>query len=262
MTLEVVKEHHSETPIFNLHYPKTMPEGIAKLPIIVWANGGCVNSDFTWKPLFERWAKGGFVVLSVSNNAPEGDTLAQLGMLAMTSKTEHAQLIDEAVKLDMSGPLAGKLDFERIVVAGNSCGGVTALEVAAEDDRPAAVFVLSGSSAVGSVNTNVMKAIKIPVGYIVGGSEDIAGGNAEGDYEAMNDGVPAMIVNRHEGDHETVSTNPMIAPFVAEIALDWMDLAVYGTKAAHDALNSMNVCNSCKPGEWMIKSKSIDMLQK
>jgi dienelactone hydrolase len=260
--LEIAKEHHTEAPVFNVHYPTTMPEGGAKLPVVVWANGGCVNSDFTWAPLFERWAKGGFVVLSLSNNAPEGDLTAQLSMLAMTSKVEHAQLIDEAAKLDTSGPLAGKLDLERIVVAGNSCGGVTALEVAAEEDRLAAVFVLSGSSAVGSVNANVMKAIKIPVGYIVGGSEDIAGANATGDYDAMNDGVPAMIVNRYEGDHETVSTDPMIAPFVAEIALDWMDLAVYGTKSAYDALSSMNVCNSCKPGDWMIKSKQIDTLQK
>lgn len=263
LMLEIAKEHFSEAPVFNVHYPTTMPEGVTKLPIVVWANGGCVNSDFTWVPLFERWAKGGFVVLSLSNNAPEDDLNAQLSMLAMTTKVEHAQLIDEAAKLDASGPLAGKLDLERVVVSGNSCGGVTSLEVAAEDERTTAVFVLSGSSAVGSTNNTVMKAITVPVGYIVGSeSEDIAAPNALMDYDAMNEGVPAMVVSRRAGDHMTVSTEPEIAPEVAEIALNWMDLALYGTKAAFDELSSMNRCANCTPGDWMMKSKHIETLQK
>ena len=249
----------ADEPVFNITRPEDLAAPGFLLPVIVWANGGCFRSDFTWKPLFDRWAKAGFVVLSLTGSGDENDIAS---MLTQTTKTDHAALIDWVYAQNETGEYAGKLDLERIIVAGNSCGGVTALEVAAEDDRLAAVFVLSGSSAIGSVNTNVMKAIEVPVGYIVGGSEDIAGANAAGDYDAMNDGVPAMIVNRNEGDHQTVSTDPMIAPFVAEIALNWMDLAVYGTKAAHDALTSMTVCDSCKPGEWMLKQKSIDKLIK
>lgn len=161
-----------------------------------------------------------------------------------------------------SGPYAGKLDLERIVVAGNSCGGVTALQVAAEDKRLAAVFVLSGSSAVGSVDEDIMKAVHIPVGYVVGGPEDIAGANATGDYDAMNAGVPGMIVSRREGDHQTVSTDEKILPEDAEIAPNWMDLALYGTKAAYEALTSPNVCGKCTPGDWTLESKNLDTLVK
>ena len=261
--LPISMEHHKEAPLFNVHYPTSLPEGVSKLPVIVWANGGCVNSDFTWKPLFERWAKGGFVVLSLSNDAPPDDLVAQLGMLGMSTKKEHAQLIDSATALNMTGPLASKLDLERVIVSGNSCGGVTALEVAAEDKRTAAVFVLSGSSALGDTDTKIMGAIKVPVGYIVGSaSEDVAAPNAQADYGALTEGIPAMVVSRKSGDHMTVSTDPMIAPQVADIALNWMDLAVHGTKAAHEALTSPNVCGVCTPGDWTLKAKGIETLQR
>ena len=249
-----------DAPTFNVTRPKDLSalEG-QPLPVVVWATGGCVRSDFTWSPLFERWAKAGFVVLTITGTGGDDDIL---GMLATTTKTEHAQLIDWVIKQNESGEYAGKLDTSKIVVAGNSCGGVTALEVAGSDERPAAVFVLSGSSAVGSVNKQIMENVKVPVGYIVGGSEDIAGANATGDYEAMKAGIPAMIVNRREGDHMTVSTDEKILPEDAEIALNWMDLALYGTKAAYDALTSPNVCGKCTPGDWKLKSKNLETLVK
>ena len=255
----ITQEKVSDQPVFNVTHPENLDAPGFLLPVIVWANGGCFRSDFTWKPLFDRWAKAGFVVLSLTGTGDENDIAS---MLSTTTKTEHAALIDWVFKQNETGKYAGKLDLKRIIVAGNSCGGVTALEVAADEDRLAAVFVLSGSSAVGSVNAQVMKSINIPVGYIVGGSEDVAGANATGDYEAMNDGVPAMIVNRKEGDHQTVSTDPMIAPEVAEIALNWMDLAVNGTQAAYDALTSPDVCEHCTPGDWKLTQKGIEKLQK
>jgi hypothetical protein len=52
----------------------------------------------------------------------------------------------------------------------------------------------------------------------------------------------------------------MILPEVAEIALNWMDLALYGTADAHDALTSANVCASCTAGDWMLQSKNLEAL--
>ncbi|HKU38838.1 MAG TPA: hypothetical protein VJR89_11845 [Polyangiales bacterium] len=257
--LAITKEKHTEAPTFNVTRPMDLNATGAPLPVIVWANGGCFRSDFTWTPLFERWAKGGFVVLHLTGAGADDDIAS---MLQSTTKNEHAALIDWVVAQNKSGPYAGRLDVERIVVAGNSCGGVTALQVAAEKTPLAAVFVLSGSSALGSTDTAVMKAIKVPVGFIVGGSEDIAGANAKGDYAAMNDGIPAMVVNRRTGDHVTVSTDTMVLPEVAEIALNWMDLAVFGTKQAFDALDSPNHCEKCTPGDWMLTAKNLEKLQK
>jgi predicted dienelactone hydrolase len=236
------------------------------LPVVVWANGGCFRSDFTWGPIFERWASAGFVVLSLTDPTGSGgagtDIFAQLGALlsGQTTASDHRALIDWVVAQNDSGPYKGLLDLDRIVIAGNSCGGVTAMEAAAQDDRVAAVFVLSGSSGLGSVNQEVVHAIHVPVGFIVGGEADVAAPNAIGDYEALEAEVPGMVVRRFEGDHITVSTDPAIAPEIAEISLDWMDLALYGTRQAYDALTSANVCDHCTPGQWSIMQKDLESL--
>lgn len=252
------QEKVSDEPIFNITRPMDLDAPGHPLPVVAWANGGCFRSDFTWNPLFERWAGAGFVVLSLTGTGSQDDLASMLGT---TTDAEHIALIDWIVAANESGPYAGKLDLERIVLSGNSCGGVTALQSAAKDKRPAAVFVLSGSSAVGSVDTSVMAAITIPVGYVTGNeSEDVAAPNAADDYEAMSEGIPAMLVQRTSGDHITVSTDEKILPEDAEIALNWMDLALYGNKQAHAALTSPDVCDNCTPGVWKLTAKNLDKL--
>ena len=229
-TYPIKTELVDEAPTFNLTRPTDLGVTGGKLPVVVWANGGCLRSDFSWAPLFEHWAHAGFVVLSLTGTGGPDDLA---GMLGSTTKTEHGALIDWVEKAAANGPLAGALDLGHIVAAGNSCGGVTALELTAEDKRVAAVFVLSGSSAVGSVNTQVMQAITVPVGYITGSeSEDVAAPNAADDYAAMQDGVAALLVQRTMGDHLTVSTDATILRENAEIALNWMDLALFGNKTS------------------------------
>jgi dienelactone hydrolase len=251
-----------------VHRPIELRKPGFLLPVVLWANGGCFRSDFTWAPLFERWASAGFVVLSLTDKTGAGggggNILDQLGAIlaGQTTANDHRALIDWVVAQNESGPYQGLLDLEKIVIAGNSCGGVTAMEAAAQDDRIAAVFVLSGSSAVGSVNKEVVNAIHVPVGFIVGGEQDIAGPNALGDFEALSEGVAGLLVRRYEGDHVTVSTDPGIAPKIAEIALDWMDLALYGRREAYDRLTADNVCDSCAAAEWSIMDKALESLVK
>jgi hypothetical protein len=71
-----------------------------------------------------------------------------------------------------------------------------------------------------------------------------------------------MIVNRSMGDHQTVSTDPAILPQVAAIGLDWMDLALYGTKSAAETLKSATVCTGCPMGTWTLKSKNLEQLER
>jgi hypothetical protein len=64
------------------------------------------------------------------------------------------------------------------------------------------------------------------------------------------------------GDHITVSTDEKILPEDAEIALNWMDLALYGTKQAFDMLTSPKVCEHCTPDAWNFKAKNLESLVK
>jgi predicted dienelactone hydrolase len=253
LSLETMMESPNVEPWFNIYRPTDLDATGAPLPVIVWANGGCYRSDFTWAPLYERWAAAGFFVLALTEG-PEG-------ALVQSTVEDQRGLIDWAIEQAAAGPYAGKLDLDRIVAAGNSCGGITALGLASDDDRVAAVFVLSGSSAFFGANAMVIGGITVPVGYVVGGGEDIASANATADYEALADGIPAMIVSRSSGDHMTVSTDTMILPQVAEIAVYWMDLALYRTRAAAESLMSPTVCAGCDQGVWTRKSKHLDSLQ-
>lgn len=39
-----------------------------------------------------------------------------------------------------------------------------------------------------------------------------------------------------------------------------MDLSLYGTREASEALTSPNVCSTCEPGVWTLKSKHLETL--
>ena len=71
-----------------------------------------------------------------------------------------------------------------------------------------------------------------------------------------------MLVQRKMGDHITVSTDEKILPENAEIALNWLDLALYGTKQAFDTLTSPKVCEHCTPDTWSFKAKNLASLVK
>lgn len=260
LKLETTSEKVTEAPILRVTHPVDLSAKGGLLPVVVWANGGCLRSDVAWIPLFDRWASAGFVVLSLS---VAGDDTELTSALTSTEKADHAALLDWAVQANASGPYAEKLDLSRIVIAGNSCGGVTSLEVASEDKRPAAVFVLSGSSAVGSVDTAIMERLQVPVAYVTGSlAEDVAAPNARDDYAAVKDDLPAMWISRKAGDHFTISSDPELQPQNAEIALNWMDLVLYGTRQAFETLTSPNVCDLCTPGDWTVMSKRIETLVK
>lgn len=256
----ITQEKVDEDLFFHVTRPEDLSQPGGLLPVIAWANGGCVRSDLAWQPILDRWASVGFVVLSLTGTGSDDDIAS---MLDTSSDVEHRALIDWAFKANESGPYAGTLDLDRIVLAGNSCGGVTALQAASKDDLAAAVFVLSGSSEVGSVNAEVMQAIGVPVGYVTGSpEEDVAAPNAQADYDAMKEGIPALLVQRETGDHFTVSTDEKVLPEDAEIAVHWLDLALYGNQAAYDMLTSAAVCSNCTPDVWNVKSKNLESLLK
>lgn len=255
------RELVEDEPRFNVFRPADLSQPGFKLPVVVWGNGGCLRSDFLWAGMFQRWASAGFVVLSLTGGSGAPDDLLGMALAGATDASHQRQLIDWVEAQNASGPYAGMLDLERIIVAGNSCGGETAIGAAALDDRIAGIFVLSGSSAIGASSPEVMAEIKVPLGFVVGSAtEDMAAAPALGDYQALGDGIAGMIVNRFEGDHFLISAGDTILPEIGEIALNWMVLVLYGTQQAYDALTSANVCDSCTPGWWTLQGKNLDTL--
>lgn len=258
-SLDTTTELPATLPGYRVYRPADLDATGARLPVIVWANGGCVWFDGIWAPLLERWAAAGFFVVATAESPPD---LAQV-----STAEDQAAAIDWALQQNKkaAGPYAGHLDVERVVAAGNSCGGITSLGLAGQDDRVKAVFVLSGSSvgpgASREAAAAVMSRVRVPVGFAVGGPEDIAASQADQDYDLLPDGVPGYVAHRSEGNHPTVSTTASILEEeVAEISVRFIDLALYGTKSARRELLD-NPCPSCAPDTWSVTAKHLNELE-
>jgi poly(3-hydroxybutyrate) depolymerase len=119
-----------------LYYPEEAPPG---LPLVVFQHGsvplatGGKPPHLRFAPLLERWASHGFAVASVdgldllldgSERTPQ-DSLDHLQRLSANQRAALASLRRRAHDADF--PLRGRIDFDRVVVAGHSRGGGASL---------------------------------------------------------------------------------------------------------------------------------------
>lgn len=288
-----VKETAADLPGYNVYRPVDLADLEKPAPVIVWANGGCVKRDLTWASLFERWAGAGYVVVTIHNANATTNTAAMAqqqaaaaraaaqadpndpavqarmragaGLQAKSTTEAQRKAIDWAFAANAAeGPLQGRLDTTRIVAAGNSCGGISSLNLAASEPRVKSVFVLSGSSigpgATIETVKPVMSKVAVPAIWIVGGPEDVARAASEMDYSLQPAGKPGVIVYRKAFDHRTVSTDPATLREVAEMGLNWFKATLYGDHKAATELTT-TVCAPCAAGTWTVKAKHIGVAQ-
>lgn len=275
-----VKETAADLPGYNVYRPADLATRRTPAPVVVWANGGCVKRDLTWATLFERWAGAGYVVLTINdpNWAPPAGAAAAAGaappatpdaqarmragagMQAKETAEAQRKAIDWAATANRAGPWRGKLDLTRVVAAGNSCGGISSLNLAASEPRVKSVFVLSGSSigpgAKAETVQPVMSKVRAPTMWVVGGPEDVARAASEMDYSFQPTGQPGVIVYRKSFDHRTVSTDAATLRQVAEMGVLWFRATLNGDRAAARQLTT-TVCAPCSADLWTVKAKHI-----
>jgi|SRR5215831_16876692 len=260
-TVPIIKETSASLPGYNIYRPAEMSSK-KPLPIISWANGGCYRADATWKTILERWAGAGYFVIAVTT-MPDADPKAP----GQFKVDDQAAAIDWAIKENgnPSSPYSKHLDINRIVAAGNSCGGMTSLTLAARDSRVKSVFILSGSSVGPNPTTEtanaVMSKVSAPVVFVVGGPEDMARKPATLDYSLLHDGIAAMVVSRSSGEHRTVSTDPAIQSDAADIGVNWFRATLFGDKKAIEELRT-NICEKCDRNTWSAESKNLGAAKK
>lgn len=267
--------------MFNVYRPRDLMERKRPVPVIAWGNGDCMTFDAMAVPLMERWAAAGYVVIAVNDpqgmskmaaagrpngaagNAARSSPQAAAGMLAGVEAQTAAQIrmLDWAEAANRNGGrYAGKLDTKRMVLAGNSCGGVTAINAAWRDKRAKSIFIVSGSANFPGTPDDKRKAdaarIPLPTLYIVGGPEDLARAPVDIEWSAMRPDLPAVLVKRSSGDHVTVSTDPDIQLDEAAIGLNWFRATLYGDKKAARELAAKG-CRDCNPATWAVQSRNL-----
>lgn len=223
-----------------------------KLPVLVFANGGCSDTSISHERLLSEIASHGYVVIAI-------------GALQMTPgerrgrQTEATLLIDaidwvQAQYADKSSDYYQKVDLNKIAAGGQSCGDAQIL-AAASDPRIKTWMMFNsgmGEMSMAGASQESLKTLHGPIVYIVGGSSDVATANARMDYETISH-VPVAFANLENGGHMGTFGEKYGGSF-SRMALAWLDWQFKGQEdpAAVFLKNDLETF----PG-WTMKAKNF-----
>jgi len=229
-----------------------------KLPIIVWGNGACANSPGGHINFLSEVASYGFMVIAIGPMPQDGEQTRE--------RSTSSQLIDAinwaiAQNDDKASPYYGKLDTKKIAVAGMSCGGLQALEAAA--DPRVTTTVICNSGIIGNPDARLpgmppigkehLLKIHTPTLYLLGGEKDIAYANGMDDYNRINH-VPILVANMDVG-HGGTYGKPHGGEF-ASVATAWFQWQLKGDKKAAKMFTG-NPCGLANDPNWKVQKKNM-----
>jgi len=239
---------------FVVYRPENIKKAVkkeGKLPIMVWANGGCMNSSIHQEKLLNEIASHGYVIVAI-------------GKLQMTVEERVHQVTpdDELLKaLDWISERANlkgtdyykTVDLDKIAAGGHSCGGAQTLRIA-DDQRIKTYLILNagmGDMTMAGASTKSLKNLHGKIIYMIGGETDIAYPNAVIDYERIND-VPVVFANHKTAGHSATFAKEYGGSF-AQMTIDWLDWELKDIDNASIFLES----DLWKYPVWTIKSKNF-----
>jgi acetyl esterase/lipase len=189
---------------FVAYRPVNMDNAVArnrgKLPVLVFANGGCMDTSIGYENMLTDIASYGYVVVAIG----------ELQMLAQHDKDQHTPSSMVAKALDWISQQANtpgsfyydKIDETKIAAAGHSCGGAQVLANAA-DPRLKTYLILNagmGKMTMADASAKSLKNLHGPILYLVGGTTDVAWKNAQMDYKAIKK-VPVVLADNTKSGH-------------------------------------------------------------
>jgi len=171
-----------------------------KLPVLVFCNGGCMDTSIGYENMLADVASYGYVVVAIG----------QLQMLAQHEKDQHtpSSMVKKALDwicqqaADPASPYYNKIDTERIAAAGHSCGGAQVLANAA-DKLLKTYLILNagmGKMTMADASRKSLRNLHGPILYLVGGTEDVAWKNAQMDYDVIKK-IPVVLADNTTSGH-------------------------------------------------------------
>jgi dienelactone hydrolase len=241
-----------------------------KLGVMVWGNGGCREDGASARAHLTEVASHGYVVIAPGKLYGPGES-APAPRRGPDGKYPPQATTAAQVRAGIDWALAenrhrgsryfGRIDPMAIAVAGHSCGGLQALQVA-PDPRVRTVLIHnsgifnSGASSITGLDLEKSDLARIHTSilYTVGGPSDQATPNGTDDFRRI-DHVPAVLVDLPVGHGGTFyKTN---GGTVAQIVVDWLDWQLRGDRTAGRTFTGQN-CRLCGRGDVTIERKRID----
>lgn len=240
-------------PDFVVYRPENIEKAVneeGKLPILVWANGGCMNSSIHHEKLLTEVASHGYIIVAIGTlqmtveeriheHTPDDELLKALNWISDQAKTKGSDYYKN-------------VDLSKIAAGGQSCGGAQTLRVA-DDSRIKTYMIFNagmGDMTMAGASTKSLENLHGKIIYIIGGESDIAYANAIIDYDRI-DHVPVVFANHKTAGHGGTFAEEHGGSF-AKMALDWLD---WQFKGKDNAAIFLENDLSKYPG-WTMKNKN------
>ncbi len=268
-----IKEEVASLPQHVVYRPADLSGlGDKKLGVLAWGNGGCSDDGASSRLHLLEIASHGY--LAIANGtiksgpgtqptpppAPRPD--GQLPPPA-TSAAQLIEAIDWALAENAreGSELFGRIDPTAIAIAGYSCGGLQALQVA--DDKRLRTLIIHNSGIFSpeyaarlpsmDIGKDTLKKLHTPVLYLQGGPTDIAYENGMDDFRRI-DHVPAVMANLDVG-HGGTFMEPE-GGRAAQAAVAWLEWQLRGDEKAKQWFVGEQ-CGLCADEHWTIERKNL-----
>ncbi|MEP7314011.1 MAG: hypothetical protein ABI859_15625 [Pseudomonadota bacterium] len=234
-----------------------------KLPVLIWANGGCGDDSAFSRPFLTEIASQGYLVIALgamkSGPGATGRMRDATGPDGVPTTTrDMLAALDWVTGLTTSQVgWSQYLDVASIAAAGYSCGGVLALDIARDKRIRTAVILNSGVFRATLPGVTMKKSelsqLQGPVLYVLGGPTDVAYFAALDDMTRLTH-IPVAVVSREVGHGGTYwATN---GGSFAQVTVAWLDWHLKAQSAKRDVFVGKS-CGLCKDANWQVKTKGF-----
>lgn len=243
--------------------------GKGQLGLVGWGNGACSADGAGSRLYLAEIASHGYVVVAPGGihsgpgsiplpPAPPGPPKFTMATSAADVKAGIEWVLAENAR--PGSPYYGKIDPAKLAVAGFSCGGAQALELAGDPRVKTVIMQNSGMFPDGvtvipglKVNKASLNTLHTPTLYVLGGPKDIAYNNGMDDF-ARIDHVPVAAVSNSSG-HGGDFLKPEGGPS-AKAAAAWLDWQLRDDKTARAYFVGKD-CGICSDTQWTVHRKNL-----
>ena len=260
-------------PTHTLYYPANLANA-GKLPIVLWANGGCRNTSVEFTRFLGELASRGYFIVAVGRNdvpfaffAPS-DPKPGPGQPELTARGGAVVLagLDWITKENArkGGKYFNKLDLTKVAALGQSCGGGQVWE-ASKDKRITAVAALNSSFPTTTTGFGPQTApptdgwtvekLSIPAAYFIGGPGDVAYVPSQTSFAATPATATVIKANLPWIGHTGAYREP-VAEWVTVVS-SWLDWQLKGDAKAKAMFGGAD-CGLCKNPQWWFEAKNVN----
>ena len=218
-------------------------------PILVWAEGGCLNNGTLYGQFLLEAASHGFIALGEgipTDPSADPGTNGSSAMMSMTGAIDWITAENDRPCSQYYQQVA----VSKVAVSGQSCGGGLAL-AAAGDKRVTTAII--NNSGLGASVAGAFSSLHTPIAYFIGGSSDIAYDNAETDYMNINN-VPIFNANDPVGHGATWAF--VNGGEFGRVNIGWLKWQLMDDMTASKMFLGAD-CELCKSSTWTVKKKML-----